>query len=246
MPPGQGRGYDGGMDFSAPLIPGRLIQRYKRFLADVALDDGRTVTAHCANPGAMLGLTARGQRVWLLHHDGTKRALPWSWEVTEADGSLVGSNPGLANRLAEEALRAKKIPALAAYANLRREVKYGEQSSRIDFLLESPGSQPCYVEVKNVHLMRKAGLAEFPDCVTARGRKHLEELMVMRRRGARAVMLFVIQRADVTAFAPADDLDPGYGAALRDAAQAGVEVLTWRCAVSLGGIAILDPVPLQM
>ena len=164
------------MEFSAPLITGRLVKRYKRFLADVILDgDGAAVTAHCANPGSMLGLKEPGSRVWLSISDNPKRKLKYSWEIMEADGALVGINTAHPNGLVEEALRAGKIPQLDGFSSLRREVKYGK-NSRIDILLEAEGGAKTYVEVKNVHLMRDAGLAEFPDSVTARGAKHLAEM----------------------------------------------------------------------
>lgn len=215
------------MRYPSLLIEARLLRRYKRFLADMELADGSVVTAHCANPGAMLGLTAPGGRAMLSRSDNPKRKLAWSWELVEIgapeDPQWVGINTSRPNALAEEALRAGIIPQLEEYDSLRREVRYG-RSSRIDILLEHPGRAPCYVEVKNVHMMRQPGLAEFPDCVTARGTKHLGELADMVAAGHRAVMLYVVQmRAD--AFALAGDLDPTYAAAWRNATAAGVETI---------------------
>lgn len=163
------------MKFAAPLIPGRLVRRYKRFFADVTLDDGTEVTAHCANTGAMTGIKEPGLRVWLSQSDNPKRKLKYTWELVEAEGTLIGALPNAANALAEEAVRAGTIAELAGHDSLRREVRYGE-NSRIDLLLENAGEPPCWVEVKNVHWQRALGVAEFPDGVTSRGAKHLGEL----------------------------------------------------------------------
>jgi sugar fermentation stimulation protein A len=228
------------MRYREPLTPARLLRRYKRFLADVALPSGEQATVHCANPGSMLGLSAEGSRVW-LSRARAGRKLAWSWELIEADGALVGVDTGLPNRMVEEALRAGRIPDLAGYDSVRREMKYG-LASRIDFLLEAEGRPSAYVEVKNVHLMRRPGLAEFPDCVTARGARHLEELAAMARAGARAVMLFIVQRPDCAEFALAADLDPAYARAFDAALAAGVESLCYGCAVTLEGIEIAGPV----
>ncbi|MEX0751908.1 MAG: DNA/RNA nuclease SfsA [Xanthobacteraceae bacterium] len=234
------------MYFSAPLIPATLVRRYKRFLADVILPTGEEVTAHVANPGAMLGLNAAGARVWLSKSDNAKRKLAYSWELIEADLSgsleLVGVNTAHPNAIAAEAIAAGSIPELAGYAFARREVKYG-RNSRVDFLLEHPGRPLCYVEVKNVHLMRQAGLAEFPDAVTARGAKHLGELSNMAAAGHRAVMFFLIQIASVDRFALAADIDPAYAKAFAQARGAGVEAIAYRCAISITGIAVAAPVP---
>src|SRR5258708_12530135 len=199
------------MRFTAPLVPATLIRRYKRFLADVALPSGETVTAHCANRGWMIGLAAPGAPVWLSRSDNPKRKLAHSWELVEVDlGSgieLVGINTTNPNALAAEAIAAGRIPELGGYGSVRREVKYG-RNSRVDFLLETPGRPPCYVEVKNVHLMRERGLAEFPDSVTARGARHLDELAAMVAAGHRAAMLSVTQIASADPFAPPPHLHP--------------------------------------
>ncbi|HEV7157277.1 MAG TPA: DNA/RNA nuclease SfsA [Caulobacteraceae bacterium] len=225
-----------------PLAHGRLLARYKRFFADVALDDGRTVTAHCPNPGAMLGLNAAGMGVWVSAADNPRRSLAWTLEVVEADGELVGINTLHPNRLVAEALAADAIPELAGYAVHRREVKMGE-ASRVDFVLEAPDRSRCWLEVKNCHLRRTAGLAEFPDCVAARSARHLRELTARVAAGERAVQLFVIQRMDCQAFAACADLDPAYAAGLEAAARAGVEVLAYACQIGLERIEIDCPIP---
>ena len=220
------------MQFASPLVPGRLVRRYKRFLADVLLDSGEAVTAHCANPGSMLGLNAPGNRVWLSRSTVASRKLPWSWELAEIDfgrgPEIVGINTGHPNGLVEEAIRAGTIAELSGYGTLRREVAYGK-ASRVDMVLTGEGRPPCYVEVKNVHLMRRPGLAEFPDSVTARGAKHLDELGDMAEAGNRAVMVFLIQYGGAERFSLARDIDPGYGRAFDRARARGVEMLAWRC-----------------
>jgi sugar fermentation stimulation protein A len=236
------------MRFAAALIPATLVRRYKRFLADVVLPSGEQVTVHVANPGAMLGLAAPGSRVWLSRSDNAKRKLAHSWELVEVDfgggREIVGINTGHPNLLVAEAIAAGAIAEVAGYANARREVKYG-RNSRVDFLLETPDRPPCYVEVKNVHLMRRAGLAEFPDCVTARGAKHLAELSDMVAAGHRAVMLFLIQIGSATRFALARDIDPAYGAAFDKARAAGVEAIAYRCGVTVEGIVVAGRVEIQ-
>jgi sugar fermentation stimulation protein A len=220
------------MRFTSTLLRGRLIQRYKRFLADVRLETGETVIATCPNTGSMLGLATPGAVVWLSRSDSATRKYAHTWEMVEADlgagPTLVGINTSHPNRLVTEAIEARRIKALSGYTSLRREVRYGE-ASRIDILLEDARRGRCYVEIKNVHLMRTAGTAEFPDCVTERGVKHLRELQGMVREGHRAVMLFLIQRADAKRFRLAPDLDPGYSEALGEALAAGVEVMAFDC-----------------
>lgn len=236
------------LTFSGDLTPATLLRRYKRFLADVEFADGTVATVHVANPGAMTGLQTPGARVWLSKSANAKRKLPWSWELIEADfgggPELVGVNTMHPNPVVAAALAAETIPELASYASIRREVKYGT-GSRVDFLLEQPGRPPCYVEVKNVHLMRTQGVAEFPDSVTVRGAKHLDELTAMVAAGNRAVMLFVIQIGSATTFSLARDIDPVYGRAFDRARAAGVEALAWTCAVSRQGIALDRPVPIH-
>jgi sugar fermentation stimulation protein A len=235
------------MRFPAPLIPATLVRRYKRFLADVILPSGEEVTVHVANPGSMIGLAAPGSKVWLSKSANPNRKLAHSWELVEVDfgGGLeiVGINTGHPNALVAEAIAGGAIPELVGYASLRREVKYGK-NSRVDFLLEDPDRPPCYVEVKNVHLMRQAGLAEFPDSVTARGAKHLMELADMVAAGSRAVMLFLIQIGSAQRLALARDIDPAYGAAFDRARSAGVEAIAYRCALTTDGIVVAGSVPI--
>ena len=234
------------MRFSAPLIPATLVRRYKRFLADVAMPDGSEMTVHVANPGAMLGLNAPGARVWLSRSSNPKRKLGHSWELVEADfgngPELVGVITGHPNGLVAEALQAKSISQLSGYDRIRREVRYGT-NSRVDFLLEADGRPPCYVEVKNVHMMRSPGLAEFPDAVTARGAKHLRELALEARNGARAMMLFVVQIGSARSVSLARDIDAGYKAAFDRAISEGVEAMALVCRISLDGIEIGQAVP---
>ena len=230
------------MDFPTPLLRGRLVERYKRFFADVDLDDGGIITAHCPNPGAMLGLNTPGLTAWVSRPPDPKRKLQYTLELLEADGGLVGINTLHPNRIAAEAIAEGRIPELAGYPSLRREVKYAGDS-RIDILLEDPARPPCWVEVKNVHLQRRPGLAEFPDCKTERGVKHLKALERMVDEGHRAVMLFVIQRMDTEAFDTADDIDKAYGPALREAASRGVEVLCYGCHLTEEAIRLDRRVP---
>ena len=233
------------MRWREPLIPGRLVRRYKRFLADVALNDGREVTVHCPNPGRMLGLDAPGSRVWLSRPpESPPRKLPLTLELVEADGGLVGINTMHPNRLVEEALRAGKLPELAGYGEIRREVRYDERC-RIDLLLRGEGRPDCYVEVKNVHLRRGRG-AEFPDCVTLRGARHLGALSRMVASGSRAVLLYVVQRMDCRELGIAADIDPVYASAFRSALEGGVECVCWACEVGLDGIRLSARLPVAI
>jgi sugar fermentation stimulation protein A len=235
------------MRFATPLIPAMLARRYKRFLADVMFESGEMTTVHVSNPGAMTGLDKPYSPVWLSDSENPMRTLRYTWELVETDlGSgpeLVGVNTIQPNLLVAEALQAGLIPELRDYPTIRREVKYGV-NSRADFVLEDAKRPRCYLEIKNVHLMRKPRLAEFPDSVTARGTKHLDELAAMVAQGARAVLLFVIQIPSASRFAVARDIDPAYAAAFDRARQTGVEMLAWRCRVSTGGIEIVEPVPI--
>lgn len=232
------------MRFPAPLVPGRLIRRYKRFLADVMLDDGREVIAHVANSGAMTGLATPGLRVWLCPK--ATGLLAWSWAVVEAeiDGAmaLAGVDTGVPNRLGLEAVQAGLLPAFAGYAQVRREVKYGI-NSRIDLLLEDPQRPKAFVEIKNVHLWRRGAHAEFPDARTVRGAKHLVELSNEVQAGHRAAMLFIVQ-GPATGFSIARDIDPAYGAAFDLARARGVEAHCWSTIVTIEGVTLGAPVPI--
>ncbi|UWR44488.1 DNA/RNA nuclease SfsA [Phaeobacter inhibens] len=231
------------MRFQTPLLPAVLIRRYKRFLADCQLPDGREVTAHCANPGSMLGLAEPGSAVWLEPNDDPKKKLKYGWRLVEvAGGTLVGVDTSVPNRALKSALEARQIAALSAYETVRAEVKYAEKS-RIDFLLSQPGLPDCYVEVKSVTLSRQPGLAEFPDSVTARGAKHLGNLADMCRAGHRAVLLYLVQRGDCNRFEIARDIDPTYAAAWDAAAAAGVERVVITTRVSPEGVEIAGPIP---
>jgi sugar fermentation stimulation protein A len=232
------------MRFAAPLVRATLIKRYKRFLADVRFDDGTEVTAHVANSGAMLGTAVPGMEVWLSPASNPERKLKWNWELVTVDGHLVGVNTAHPNGIVAEAVAAGRIPELAGYETIRREVKYGV-NSRIDLLLEAPGRPKCWVEVKNVHLKRD-DWAEFPDAVTTRGTKHLAELTDRVKAGERAVMVYLVQRADCRAFRPAADIDPTYAAALAQAVRDGVEAICYTCRLSPEDIELAAPMTMDL
>ena len=232
------------MRFSDPLVRATLIKRYKRFLADMRFDDGSEITAHCANPGSMTGLAEPGLEAWLSPARNPQRKLRWSWELARINGRLVGINTALPNTIVAEAIAAGAIPELAGYGTLRREVRYGK-NSRIDILLEDAARPACYVEVKNVHLKRD-GPAEFPDAVTKRGAKHLEELGDMIEAGHRAVMIYLVQREDCDSFAVAGDIDPAYEAAFARAITRGVESLCYDCRLNTEAIVVNRPLPLRL
>lgn len=232
------------MRFPAPLVRATLVKRYKRFLADVRFDDGTEVTAHVANSGAMLGTAEPGMEVWLSPASNPDRKLKWNWELVTVDGHLVGVNTAHPNGIVAESVAAGRIPELAGYETIRREVKYGV-NSRIDLLLEAPGRPKCWVEVKNVHLKR-GGWAEFPDAVTVRGAKHLAELTDRVRAGERAVMVYLVQRADCAGFRPAADIDPAYASALAQATRDGVEAICYTCRLSPEAIELADPLTMDL
>ena len=232
------------MFFPSPLIPGTLIRRYQRFLADVRLDNGEIVVAHCPNTGSMMGCNEPGSRVWLSESDNPTRKHRYTWELVEALPDVwVGLHTGRSNGLVEEAILSGTIAELTGYENIRREVKFGQERSRVDLLLSHAEKPDCYVEVKNVTAVVDNGVAIFPDAVSDRGAKHLRELMVVVASGQRAALVFCVQREDVTEVRPADEIDPVYGRTLRDAIAAGVEVLAYGARVSSEGISITKGLP---
>ncbi len=229
------------MQFPTPLIPATLIKRYKRFLADCRLEDGREVTAHCANPGSMMGLAEPGMKIWLEPNDDPKKKLKYGWRLVEHEGGhFTGVDTSVPNKALRAALEAGEIPELSAYSTVRPEVKYGE-NSRIDFLLSAQGLPDCYVEVKSVTLSRQSTLAEFPDSVTKRGTKHLGELSAMVRAGHRAVMFYLVQRTDCARFTLASDIDPVYAHAFEQAHAAGVERLIYDTVITPSSIELGKP-----
>ncbi|RCL04074.1 MAG: sugar fermentation stimulation protein A [Candidatus Tokpelaia sp. JSC189] len=225
------------MFFSVPLISGKLIRRYKRFLADVILDDGNKITASVPNTGSMLGLTEAGMRVWLSQSNSPTRKYRHRLEIVETQNTLVGINTSLPNRIGEEALRVGLIPSLCGYDynNVLREQRY-HKNSRIDLLLPGKDSKNAFIEIKNVHYVRTSRLAEFPDTVTARGAKHLAALSHVVQEGHRGIMLFVIQRNDCDRLAICNDLDPFYGQQFSLARKSGIEAYAIRCKISIDSI----------
>lgn len=226
------------------LIPGTLIRRYKRFLADVRLEGGETVTAHCPNSGSMKASCQPGRPVYLSVHDNPKRKLKYTWELIHMPGSLVGVNTQIPNRLTAHAIAMGDVVELNGYDTIRREVPAGKHS-RIDILLESKDRRPCYVEVKNCTLVTESAAA-FPDAVTVRGQKHLVELQDLVAAGCRCAMFFLIQRMDARSFSPADHIDPEYGKKLRQASQMGVEILVYDVSIDLHGIRLNNRIPCDL
>jgi sugar fermentation stimulation protein A len=230
------------MLYPRQLVEGRLIRRYKRFLADVQLAEG-VVTAACPNTGSLMGCCEAGSRVWLSESDSPSRKYRHTWEIVEVGRVMVGINTGLPNALVAEAIAGGVIPELSGYPSVRREVAFGEERSRVDLLLEGPGREPCYVEVKNVTAAASKGVALFPDCVSARGSKHLRELARLKRQGMRPVQVYCVQRGDVNEVRPADGIDHEYGRTLREAIAAGVEVLAYRAEVTPAQIRLAERIP---
>lgn len=229
------------MKFSTPLVPARLIKRYKRFLADAVLDDGREITAHCANPGSMMGLAEPGQKIWLEQNDDPKKKLKFGWRLVDHEnGHFTGVDTSVPNRALKSALIANEVDGLTGYDLVRPEVKYGD-NSRIDFLLTGDNQPDTYVEVKSVTLKRQEGLAEFPDSVTARGAKHLAELSRVVELGHRAVMLYLVQRTDCDRVTLATDLDPHYVKTFQN--SRGIEVLAFDCLIDPTAIKLGKSLP---
>ena len=224
------------MIFAPALQPARLISRYKRFLADVVTPQGETLTIHCANTGAMTGCATPGDTVWYSTSASPTRKYPHSWELTEtAQGHVICVNTLRANQLTQEALAAGTLPELSGYSQLRSEVKYGAERSRIDFLLQAYNRPECYIEVKSVTLLQQ-GKGYFPDAVTVRGQKHLRELASIAQRGDRAVMLFTVLHSGIEDVAPARHIDARYAELLAQAQQSGVEILCYKAQLSPAGI----------
>jgi sugar fermentation stimulation protein A len=232
------------LQYPRALVEGRLIRRYKRFLADVQLADG-VITAACPNTGSLMGCCEPGSRVWLSESDRPSRKYRHTWEIIEVGKVMVGINTVLPNRLVAEAIGNGVIAELAGYASVRSEVRYGEEASRVDFVLESSGRESCYVEVKNVTAAANRGVALFPDCVSERGTRHLRELIRMKAQGLRPVQLYCVQRGDVNEVRPADGIDHEYGRMLREAIAAGVEVLAYRAKVTPGEISLVERISVR-
>ena len=231
------------MKYPSDLIPGTLLKRYKRFLADIELNDGSLITAHCANPGAMITLKTPGSKVFVTKvPDHIDRKLRYDWHVIAVGNCLVGVNTSFPNKIVYEALQQGKIKELNCYHTIKPEVKYGLQNSRVDFLLEQENLPDCYLEIKNVNHMETKGIALFPDAVTSRGVKHLQELMYIVNQGGRAVLLYVVQRNDCNQFAVAEHIDKIYGETVIQAKKAGVEFLCYSCDVSLQSISLKNKI----
>ncbi len=233
------------MRFLPSLEPALLIKRYKRFLADVSLlETGETLTVHCPNSGRMTGVQTPGTQIWIRNSLNPNRKLTYTWEISQENGQLVGVNTHLPNLLVAEALAAQELDIFTSYTSFKREVACGK-NSRIDFLLTNGQDTPCYLEVKNVHL-NLDGKAAFPDAVTARGTKHLLELISLKEQGYRAIMLYIVQRSDLHCFTVAEEIDPVYALTLKKALQFGVEAFCYRCNVNIDGISLGSSLPLNL
>ena len=232
------------MHIRNPTLEGRLVRRYKRFLADVELPNGETLTAHCPNTGSLRGCLEEGARVILRDSQDAKRKLRYTFQTIEIGGTWVNVDTGLPNTAVAEAIELGRVKKLAGYSSLRREVKYGK-NSRIDILLEDDAGKRCYVEVKNTTLA-EGKLAMFPDAVTERGRKHLLELRDMVKEGHRGVIFFCVSRDDVTKFTTADDIDPKYGETLREVLADGVEAMAWTTSVEPDSFELKKALKLQL
>ena len=226
---------------------GRLIKRYKRFLADIELENGRQLTVHCPNTGSMKNCADPGSEVWIRDSGNLKRKYPFGWELVQVEGRFWACiNTGRANALIREAIENEVIAELQGYDSIRQEVKYGDENSRIDLLLEGKGRAACYVEIKNVTLLETNGLGTFPDAVTTRGAKHLRELMLMVEQGYRAVLMFCVPHTGIERVQPADHIDPEYGQLLREAATAGVEIYAYGARITPEEVTISHPLPVLL
>lgn len=235
------------MQFSSVSLPGRLIKRYKRFLVDIELTDGRIITAHCPNTGSMQGVLTAGNPVWVSESLDPKRKLPYTWEFVEAGDTYIGVNTQNPNKIVNDALTAGYIPELATYTTIKPEVKYGTENSRIDFLLTDIHENRCYVEVKNAHYARTENgrrVGIFPDSPTTRGVKHLEELMRVVDQGHRAVLIYCLQRGDCEALRFGEEFDPLYAKTALKALNNGVKMLPYSCAITLNSISLYKPLQL--
>lgn len=232
------------MKFESKLIKGKILKRYKRFLSDIELEDGTVVTAHTANTGSMKTCWEPGWKVLLSHHDNPKRKLKYSLELTHNGETWIGVNTSLPNKIAIEGIQNGVVKELQGYKTIKPEAKIGK--SRIDILLSNEGEDLCYVEVKNVTLKGDKNQVLFPDGVSTRGQKHLEELISLKEQGIRACMLFVVNRADAESFSTADHIDPVYGELLRKAKESGVEILVYKCALSPKEIALEEAISLSI
>jgi sugar fermentation stimulation protein A len=233
------------MTFDPPLVRGTLIRRYKRFLADVRLDTGEEVVAHCPNPGSMRTCAEPGWTAWVSPANNPKRKLKWTLELIESDTAHIMVNTARPNKVVEAAIRAGQIEELDGYETIRPEVKYGE-NSRIDLLLTHPDRPDCYVEIKNVTLLHSPGTASFPDSVSKRASKHMRELAAMAAEGHRSVVFFLVSRTDVEAMRPADDIDPAYGEALRSAIGSGVEAIAHGLSIDEHALTVSRSVPILL
>ena len=235
------------MKFSPAFLPARLLTRYKRFLADIELPSGEVVTIHCPNTGSMKACVVANSPCWYSVSDNPKRKYPYTWEIATTDtGHLAGINTQRANGLVKEALASGLIAPLAGFNSCESEVKYGDENSRVDFLLKYADKADCYLEVKSVTLGLADGTAQFPDSVSARATKHLRELMLMVERGKQAALLFCVQHTGVVSVAPADQIDPVYGKTLREAKACGVIILAYRASISEQSIVLVEPLPVVL
>lgn len=234
------------MEFTPPLKHATLIQRYKRFLADVVTPEGETFTLHCPNTGAMTGCATPGDTVWYSTSENTKRKYPHTWELTQTQkGAFICVNTLRANTLAKEAIQANSIPELTGYNILKSEVKYGEENSRIDIMLQADDRPNCYIEVKSVTLAENE-FGYFPDAVTVRGQKHLRELMGVVASGERAVLLFTILHSAIEYFSPAHHIDAKYAQLLIEAQKQGVEILAYKAELSADNMTLISPLPIAL